>query len=74
VDSDGDGYYELVKTTSAKLSLTPLQKLLKLVFGRTKLVDNKASISDYLFSLPTKQSSVIAMREKIFHFLMGTST
>lgn len=50
--------------------LTPLQKLLKHVYGRTKLIDSKASISDYLFSLPSKQSSVIAMREKIFSFLM----
>ena len=47
-----------------------MQKLLKLVFGRTKLIDSKASISDYLFSLPTKQSSIVVMREKIFNFLM----
>ncbi len=46
---------------------------MKLVFGRTKLVDSNASLSDYLFTLPTRQSCVLQMREKIFEFLMKTS-
>ena len=54
--------------------MTPLQKMLKMVFGRTKLIDSRASISEYLFSGQTKQSSVIAMREKIFDFLMKYDT
>lgn len=50
--------------------VTPLQRMLKLVFGRTKLVDEKASISDYLFTLPTRQSSVLSMRQNILQFLL----
>lgn len=46
------------KLKEAEERPTTLQSVLKEVYGRTKFVDETASLTDYLFRNATKQNSI----------------